>query len=119
MAGFDCSGLVIELLKASGVIAHSMDYAALGLLNFLKVHGTEKVSTGSSFGAIAFFGESPRKVTHCAFCLDDFSMLEAGGGSAEINTPLDAEVAGAFVRIRPLKNRSDLQAILMPRYPFG
>lgn len=112
IAGFDCSGLVQELLSSAGIDPPG-DQTAQGLHDYFEKKGS---FNKYGMGALAFFGESAKKISHVAFCLDGYRMLEAGGGGSA-TTSLDAAIKqNAYVRIRPIKSRKDLQAIIMPYY---
>jgi len=110
--GVDCSGLCIELLQSVGVFPHGQDTTAAGLKSLFDSY---KKSEGS-FGALVFFGSSG--VTHVGFCLNDKLMVEAGGGGSRTKTREDAAVQNAYVRIRPIRTRSDLVGFVMPPYPW-
>ena len=56
------------------------------------------------------------KITHVAMMIDNYQMVEAGGGSSQILTREDAAKAGAMVRIRLLDSRSDRVAVIKPYY---
>lgn len=112
MRGFDCSGLVQEILAGVGMDPPG-DQTAQGLLEHFKKNATE---SAPQFGAILFFGSKTAPATHVTFCLNDKLMLEAGGGGSKTITVEDATQQNAFVRIRPIKNRADLKACLMPNY---
>lgn len=57
-------------------------------------------------GAVVFFGKDSASVVHVGFCLDDYTMIEAGGGDSTTN-PETASPRNAFVRLRPAKYRRD------------
>ncbi len=104
--GFDCSGLVQELLAAVGA-APLMDHTADALfrLNWPKCE--------PKLGAVAFYGSSS-KVSHVALCLDEETIIEAGGGGSKTLTPQDAARQNAYIRLRPLKRRNDLVSCHWP-----
>lgn len=112
IAGFDCSGLVQELLLAAGPLRKGTDYNAQGLWDLF--------DTGAivlpKFGALAFYGENAHKITHVGFCLNDQLKIEAGGGGHTTLTRDDAIAQNACVRIRPIKARADLMGFRMPAY---
>lgn len=111
LQGFDCSGLVIELLQSAGVLPYGFDTTSQGLYDLFKKQG---VLSEKTFGSLAFFGRG--SISHVGFMLDDFRMIEAGGGDSRTITTIDAAKNNAFVRIRPLTWRSDLVALIMPDY---
>lgn len=111
--GFDCSGLVQEILRSVGCDPKG-DQTAQALYTHLRIKGK---STNPQAGAIVFFGRSLDKITHVAFMIDEYRMVEAGGGGSKTRTVNDAVAHEAFTRVRPLTNRSDLLAVIMPDYP--
>ena len=114
MIGFDCSGLVQEILSSVG-----MDPAGDQTADALYRHFmSEPHTTQSKAGSLAFFGQKPR-VTHVGFLIDSWRMLEAGGGGARTKTAADAAAQNAYIRIRPVSNRSDLIGIIRPNYKIG
>lgn len=118
MAGFDCSGLAIELLKAAGVLPHAYDSTAKGLLQELIKRGGQKTQF-AGFGTICFYGKTPDEISHVTFALDRDTMLEAGGGGSSTTTLENAIKQNAFVRIRPILNRSDLVTMCNPIYKWN
>lgn len=110
--GFDCSGLVIELLTAVGVIPTRVDMSAAQLHAYFK----NAVVTDPEFGTLAFFGGD--NISHVALCINKTLMLEAGGGTP---ATLDCEAAAkqnAYIKIRPISHRSDFKGFRHPPYPW-
>lgn len=113
LEGLDCSGLVMELLKSTGEPLPQGDMSAQGLFDHFSTNGE---FNRYQIGALAFYGESATKVTHVAMLLDQYRMIEAGGGDRLTLSIDDAKAKGAIVRIRPVKRRKDLIAIIRPKY---
>lgn len=116
--GIDCSGYVIELMKSCGIFPHrekgrEFDTTAQGIHDILS---PKKISNKPQFGALVFFGVSKRKITHVGFMIDKYRMIEAGGGGKRVKTVEDAIKYNAFIRIRPIKIRNDVVAIVNPNY---
>jgi cell wall-associated NlpC family hydrolase len=111
--GFDCSGFVTELLKASGEIPHSTPK-----MSAQQIHDFYDHQAGSSWGAgsLAFFGKDLLHISHIGFCIDDKSMIEAGGGDSTTVTEARAIQQNAFLRMRPIKYRKDFLCVLKPFY---
>lgn len=110
--GFDCSGLMLELLWSQGM-GPGVDTTAQGLREF---YSKSQLAIGQ-FGALAFYG-TPQKATHVAFCLNHLLMVEAGGGgSTTVNEDIAAK-QNAVVRIRPTRKRKDLIGFVLPPWPF-
>lgn len=111
--GLDCSGFVQWVLRAAGIDPPG-DQTAQALYNhFERLHG----ATGAAgLGSLAFYGKSVTQISHVAFCLNGFQMIEAGGGDHTTLTPRDAAAKDACVRIRMIRARADLVAIVKPSY---
>lgn len=112
--GYDCSGFVQEVLAAVG-LDPSGDQTAQTLYDHFNDNGAVTLLKPDK-GAILFFGMDLKHITHIAIALDDEHMFEAGGGGSKTITLKDAVRASAFVRCRPIKNRKDLVASLLPKY---
>ncbi len=111
-AQFDCSGLVQEILRSVG-----MDPVGDQTAQTLYDH-FEKKGTWESYGAgsLAFYGKSHNQITHVAMMLDKYRVIEAGGGGSKTLTQEDAARDKAYVRVRLLKYRPDLIAVIKPQY---
>lgn len=116
MAGFDCSGLVQEILASVGEDPAG-DQTAHTLYRHFSRHGYTPPENEWRAGDLAFFG-TQQKIRHVGFCVDSFRMVEAGGGGSNIHTLQDAEQANAYIRIRPVKQRTDFYHRLRPEYIF-
>jgi cell wall-associated NlpC family hydrolase len=114
MEGMDCSAFVQEILKSAG--AHpkpGVDLTAQGLYDALESSASSGVHQP---GAIAFFGKNVLNITHVGFMIDSYRMVEAGGGGSRVVDLKSACENKAYIRVRPIKNRSDLVAVLKPSY---
>lgn len=110
--GYDCSGLIQELMRSVGQDPPK-DQSAQALFDHFAVKGSwNKLGVGS----LLFFGRSPKRITHVAMAIDQYRMIEAGGGGRHVKTIDDAIAAEAFVRVRLIKSRRDLQAIIKPDF---
>lgn len=110
--GLDCSGFIQELLASVGQDPQG-DQTAQGLFNHF-----DKIGEWNKYvcGALAFYGKSVTEINHVAMMLDQYRIIEAGGGGSKTLTLKDASDQNAFIRIRLLKNRKDLVAVIRPRY---
>lgn len=114
LGGFDCSGYVSEILTAFGVLPHG-----IGKLNAQMIY--DRLEANSSvntwgLGSIAIFGKDIKNISHIGFCLDQYLMVEAGGGASDTVDDATAIKRNAFVRIRPIKYRKDFILVLKPKY---
>jgi cell wall-associated NlpC family hydrolase len=117
MQGFDCSGLAQELLASVGEDPPG-DQTAHTLYRHFKKHGRDwNDGQRPQAGCLAFYG-SEYKVTHVAMCIDDYRMIEAGGGGSNTTSVMLASSHNAYVRIRPINSRSDLVSVIRPNYYF-
>jgi Cell wall-associated hydrolases (invasion-associated proteins) len=63
LTGMDCSGYVQEILAAGGVDPKG-DQTAQGLFDFFSTNG---LIGAKGAGSLAFYGKSPKAITHVAF----------------------------------------------------
>lgn len=107
--GFDCSGLVIEVLKARGICKSNYDATAHELFIRTMTGGTSKPVKH----ALAFYGKLDR-ITHVGYCISSELMIESAGGGSTCIDLASASKLGAFVRLRPIYSRKDFKAIHVP-----
>lgn len=111
--GYDCSGFAQEFLYAFG--AHpspGVDLTANALHKMLKANGaTAEILVGS----LAFYGRSLDAITHVAVVISPSLIFEFGGGGSRTIDLNAATAQNAYGRIRPLRRRADLLAVLFPR----
>jgi cell wall-associated NlpC family hydrolase len=112
--GFDCSGLVQEILASVGLDPEGRD-TAQSLYNILKVGASQK--NVCEAGTIIFYGKDTSNITHIAFAIDGHRIIEAGGGGSKTVDKNSAAKISAQVRIRPYNRRKDIAAMLLPIYP--
>lgn len=113
ISGWDCSGYAGEILMAFGIIPHGTKHSAQMLYDRIESNSSVNIW---GLGALSFYGKSVTQISHVGFCLDQFSMTEAGGGDSTTITQAVASSKNAFVRIRPIKYRKDLLVVLKPNY---
>ena len=109
--GFDCSGLVQEILSSVGMDPPG-DQTAHGLYKHFLKTGERRILMR---GSLCFFGR-PSRITHVGFAVDNWRQIEAGGGGSATRTAKDAANQNAFVRVRPVLARSDLVEAILPNY---
>jgi len=106
--GFDCSGMVIEILKSVNILPRNGDWTA----NSLYKRFNNCIVAIEEPGCLVFWGD-PRK-THIEFVIEKgFTIGSSGGGSRTLSRK-DAVRQNAYVKIRPLAGRSIPSAILDP-----
>lgn len=102
-SGFDCSGMVVEGLKAIGAVPYDSDFTADQLWRRYKPYTVGKPTEGCL--AFWFTGE---RATHVAVCLDEEFCITADGGGHTVLTETDAIKNNAFIKIRPITHRSNM-----------
>ena len=113
--GLDCSGLMVEICRATKVIGRKSDYTASQLYQLFQHKIIHRTLAGP--GMMAFFGTDTEHITHVGMVvevLEDSTVLvlEAAGGERGMDTPEEAQKRDAMVTIRPM--RSDLVAVVDP-----
>lgn len=110
--GVDCSGLV-QILLASVGLDPIGDQNAQALYDYFEKKGEWNTY---KMGALAFYGKSVTQVTHVAMLLDQYRIIEAGGGGSAVTSKELAAEKNAYVRISLINYRSDLCAVIRPRF---
>lgn len=113
-SGYDCSGLVQDILNSVNLDPPGDQTAQQLYEHFVKPeNGTKK--TVPVRGALVFFGERSR-IIHVGFALNSNRMVDAAGGGRHVQTEQDAIKYNAFVRVSWIGRRADFLAALLPRY---
>lgn len=100
MAGFDCSGFVVELLKSVGILGRNEDLTAEGL------RGRFPVAPTAEAGRLVFWGgRDAGLATHVELLLDDTLSIGASGGGSKTQSLVDAVAANAYIKVRPWSTR--------------
>jgi len=100
MAGFDCSGFCIEILKGVGKLPRKFDTTAAGLFGTF-----HKVPTPQPGFLVFWHGSNPNSIIHVEFCVDSTLSLGASGGGSRTLTVDDAIRQNAFIKLRPFRSR--------------
>ena len=113
--GLDCSGLMVEILRATGLIGRKNDYTAAQL--YMLFHSKLVPRPTASPGMMVFFGNDVEHITHVGMVVEVLEdqtvlVLEAAGGGSGVDTPEEAQKKDAMVTIRPM--RSDAIAVVDP-----
>lgn len=111
--GYDCSGLVQDLLASVGLDPPGDQTAQSLFDHFSKANARWNVH---GCGSLAFYGKDASRINHVAMMISNYQIIEAGGGGSGTRTHADAAEQNAFVRVRLLNHRKDLVALLRPDY---
>jgi len=101
-SGFDCSGLIIEVLQAVGLIQHRLDLTADALYRRYKKH---KRTPGYKGCLVFWFDNFQERAIHVEMMTDNYHTIGASGGGSRTKTIADAIRDNAFVKMRPLGYR--------------
>jgi len=110
-SGFDCSGLVVEVLKSCGKIPRKADFTARGLYDWACRNGGA-VGIPTEPGCLVFWGatSSPNSIFHVEIAWGIFDgtwvSMGASGGGSKTKTREDAIRDNAFIKIRPMYGRN-------------
>lgn len=99
--GFDCSGLVVEALKAVGLMTKG-DATANALFNKYEDCMVEEPQLGS----LVCYAHNGR-IVHIGIYWTADLYITADGGGSQIRTLEDAARHNAFVKVRPVWSRRD------------
>jgi len=112
LAGFDCSGLIVEVLQAVGSLRHGTDYTASSLYQRFE---KKPVVRGYEGCLVFWYGSDSREtIIHVEMMVDDFHTVGASGGGSKTTTIADAIEQNAFIKMRPLSYRGDRYLIVDP-----
>ena len=104
MAGFDCSGFVIEVLKSAGVLPRDGDWTAEGL----RQRFLDAARTTLQPGDLVFWPNATKTTAiHVEMVWrvlgpTAFTIGSSGGGS-KTNTLHDAIRQNAYIKVRPVR----------------
>lgn len=110
-SGFDCSGYVIEILKAVGILSRQFDTNADNLYRMFEQYKiTEPIP-----GALVFWYNAQRnKKIHIEMMITEKLSIGASGGGSKTLTIEDAVRDNAFIKIRPIASRSNIAGFVDP-----
>ena len=98
-SAFDCSGLVVEVLKSIGKFHDYEDYSAETLYRKYKANIVKQPFSGC---LILWFNKAGRAI-HIGMMIDKYFIVHASGGGSKVKTVGDAIDKNAYVMMRELK----------------
>ena len=108
--GFDCSGLIHEVLQAVGLERHGHDSTADELWE--RFQGFPSLQGYP--GRLVFWFTPAGRAVHVELCLDEEHTIGASGGGSATMSPAAAAAQNAYVKIRPINYRGDGFKIVDP-----
>jgi D-gamma-glutamyl-meso-diaminopimelic acid endopeptidase CwlS len=94
--GFDCSGFVIECLKAIGKLPRKGDWTANGLSKMFKP------ALSPYRGDLVFWSNGQGRVIHVEILINSELSIGASGGGSKTTTIAKAIQHNAFIKMRPI-----------------
>ena len=102
MAGFDCSGFILEILKSVGLMKRSMDLTADGIYRHFTKLGCPPLTT-AEICRLAFWKDPGKKrIRHVEFLIGPAYTIGASGGGSNTKNEAVAIRRNAFIKVRPL-----------------
>lgn len=116
VAGFDCSGMCIEVLKSVDLLPRRGDWTAAGLWkHFADNHNCAVLRTQITEGCLVFWrGQDIRKIVHVEYALNEELCIGASGGGSTTDTRMDAIKNNAYIKIRPISSRQGVYGVVDP-----
>lgn len=112
LVGLDCSGLAHLLLRSAGISPGEINAQGFYDWCLKSVFSAER-----DVGSLVFYGQSPAHITHVAILINQWQIIEAGGGDQTCVSPQAAAIKGAYVKISTVDHRKDLIGFFMPDWP--
>ena len=113
-SGFDCSGLIVEILQSVGLIDRNKDFTAAELLDIFKPYS---VLTPTA-GCLVFWGKR-NSITHVEYCIDEFYTIGASGGGSKTISKEDAITQNAYVKVRPIEGGREKYSMIVNPFKRG
>lgn len=101
-SGFDCSGLIVEILQSVNLLRHGTDFTADGIY---KIFGDCKVPEPYQGCLACYHNKAKTRIGHIEFCINRELTIGASGGGSKTTTLGKAIKDNAFVKYRPIYRR--------------
>ena len=98
-SGFDCSGLVIEILKSAGLLPRSGDWTADQLYKKYRHYTVKKPYEGC---LACYYNSDKSKIIHIEYMIDNVRTIGESGGGSSTQTTADAIKQNAYTKVRPI-----------------
>ncbi len=102
--GVDCSGLVVEGLRACGLLANRQDMSADTMW---RTYRAKYAVPAPREGCVIFWFNKSGRAIHTAVGVGPQHCIGAHGGDSDITDSTIAESEGAFVKYRPIYYRTE------------
>ena len=109
-SGFDCSGLVLEVLQGVGLLSPNIDLTANGFY----IRYANSVQPDGQAGCLVFWFNPAGIATHVEMMIDEKHTIGASGGGSSTTSTDAAARQNAFVKVRPVGYRGANYRICNP-----
>lgn len=107
-SAFDCSGLIVEVLKSVGLLKERQDFTAEGLFHLFADDGL--IDDFPHAGCLIFwFNSLQNRAVHVAMMKDELFLVHASGGGQNIKNIQDAIRNNAFVKSREFEQVAEFR----------
>lgn len=117
VAGFDCSGLCIEVLKSVGLLPGGGDWTAAMLWeHFANHHNCAVLRSQITEGCLVFWHSrtDKRHIVHVEYAINTELCIGASGGGSKTKDRQDAIKQNAYIKVRPWVNRAGIYGVVDP-----
>ena len=115
IAGFDCSGFCIEILKSVGILPRKGDWTAQGLWDRFSDNTVEKEVPRPFEGCLVFWYNKARdKIIHVEYAINSELCIGASGGGSKTLDLADATEQNAYIKVRPWYTRDNVKGFINP-----
>lgn len=106
IAGFDCSGFILEIFTSLGYSIKDMTAQDL----FYSAYGKKIGMDQAEVGDLVFWGNGPYEIKHVEMIIakleGTYYTIGASGGGSAIKTLEDAIKKNAYIKIRPIRSKA-------------
>lgn len=116
VAGFDCSGFCIEVLKSVGILPRRGDWTASGLLGHFKDEDYHVELGDVREGCLVFWSSrhDRTRIIHVELALNGILCIGASGGGSRTDDRQAAVIGNAYVKVRPWATRGNVYGAVDP-----
>ena len=116
VAGFDCSGFCIEVLKSVGILPRRGDWTASGLMSHFRDEDYFVTLEDVHEGCLVFWcsRHDRTRIIHVELALNNVLCIGASGGGSTTDDRQAAVIGNAYVKVRPWATRSNVHSAVDP-----
>lgn len=114
-SGFDCSGLVVECMKAVALMKRKADATADMIYQRLRdAFGPPNPNSNFIDKGWLCFWKGTSKIIHVEIAINSYLSIGAAGGGSRVRTAEDAWKYNAYIKIRPIRGRGNFAGAYDP-----